>query len=202
MNTNPLLGQLLGGLFGAAMSRRGMGGGAPAGGGLGGMLGGGAGGGLGGAALGSVLGGLLGGRRSGGIGGLGGGRGALLVMLLPMAMRWVQRNGGIGAVLKRFQQQGYGKQAQSWVATGDNEELDEHAVEEVVGRRDLADMAQRLGVPETEVKQAFAEIMPQMVDRLSPQGDLPQQADEVLDEGIQTLEKELEEVKRREVQPS
>lgn len=200
MNTNPLLGQLLGGLFGGAMSRRGMGGG----GGLGGMLGGGMGGGLGGAALGSVLGGLLGGRRGGGgmIGGFGGGRGALLVMLLPMAMRWVQRNGGIGAVLKRFQQQGYGKQAQSWLAIGDNEELDEHAVEEVVGRRDLADMAQRLGVPETEVKQAFAEIMPQMVDRLSPQGDLPQQADEVLDEGIQTLEREIEEAKRRDVQPS
>jgi uncharacterized protein YidB (DUF937 family) len=206
MNNNPLLGQLLGGLFGAAMSRRGMGGGAfggrMGGGVLGGGMGGGLGGGLGGAALGSVLGGMLGGRRGGGLARAGGGRGALLVMLLPLAMRWVQRNGGIGAVLKRFQQQGYGKQAQSWVASGDNDALDDRAVEEVVGRHDLADMAQRLGVPETEVKQAFAEIMPQMVDQLSPQGDLPQQADDVLDEGIQTLEKEIEDVKFREVQPS
>jgi uncharacterized protein YidB (DUF937 family) len=213
MNNNPLLGQVLGGLFGAAMSRRGMGGGGLGGGRMGGGvlgggmggLGGGMGGGLGGGALGSVLGGMLGGRRGGGLGGLGGvggGRGALLVMLLPLAMRWVQRNGGMGAVLKRFQQQGYGKQAQSWVATGDNEALDDRAVEEVVGREDLADMAQRLGVPETEVKQAFAEIMPQMVDQLSPQGDLPQQADEVLDEGVQTLEKEIADVKYREVNPS
>lgn len=173
---NPLLGQVLGGVFGHAMRRRGMGGGL--------------GGGLGGAAMGSVLGGMLGGRRS--PLGRGGGRNALLLMMLPLAMRWVQNNGGLGAVLKRFQDRGYGRQAQSWVATGDNDALDEQAVEQVVGHAELAQMAQRLGVPEQEVAQAFAEIMPEMVDQMSPQGALPGEADALLEDGRGELERELQ----------
>ena len=205
MNSNPLLGQVLGGLFGQAMMRRGMRGG-PAG-GLGGMGGrGGLGGGLGGIALGSVLGGMMrGGARSPmGVparGGLGGNQAALLMMLLPLAMRWVQRNGGMGAVLDKFKQKGFGRQTQSWVDTGANDAMDEAAVEQVVGREELREMAQRLGVPEQEVAQAFAEIMPEMVDKLSPDGRLPQEADDVLDESTRTLEKEIEDVQFREVRP-
>lgn len=181
---NLLLGQVLGGLFGRALGRRGMGGG------------------LGGLAMGSVLGGVLGGRR--GPAGLPMGRGratnrtTLLLMLLPLAMRWVQRNGGMGAVLERFRRQGYAGQAQSWVAPGDNQPLDEQAVEQVVGHAELQQMAQRLGVPEHEVAQAFAEIMPEMVDKLTPQGDLPAQADEVLDESTRELEHEIQDVAFRE----
>jgi uncharacterized protein YidB (DUF937 family) len=104
----------------------------------------------------------------------------------------------MGAVLDKFRQQGYGRQTQSWVATGQNDEIDEKAVEQVVGQGELQQMAQRLGVPENEVAQAFAEIMPEMVDKLTPQGQLPQEADELLDEGRQTLEKEIEDVQQRE----
>jgi uncharacterized protein YidB (DUF937 family) len=60
-------------------------------------------------------------------------------------------------------------------------------------------MAERLGVPEQEVAQAFAEIMPEMVDKLSPEGQLPGEADEVLDEGASTLEKEIQDVQYREI---
>jgi uncharacterized protein YidB (DUF937 family) len=195
MNNNPLLGQVLGGLFGQAMGRRGMRGplGGPAGG-------------LGGVALGSVLAGMMRG-RSQPVGMPGGGRPyanrtTLLVMLLPLAMRWVQRNGGMGAVLDKFRQKGFGRQTQSWVDTGANDTVDEQAVEQVVGREELREMAQRLGVPEQEVAQAFAEIMPEMVDKLSPDGQLPGEADEVLDEGARTLEKEIEDVQYREVRTS
>lgn len=196
---NAILGQVLGGLFGQAMGRRGM---RVPGAGMGGM-GGGLGGGLGGIAMGSILGGMLGGRRGpmgmpARRGGLGGNRTALLVMLLPLAMRWVQNNGGMGAVLDRFRQKGYTKQAQSWVATGENQPLDEQAVEQVVGHSELQQMAQKMGVPEQEVAQAFAEIMPEMVDQLSPEGQIPREADEVLDESTRTLEKEIEDVQFRE----
>ena len=194
MNRNPLLGQVLGGLIGQAMSRRGMG----TAGGMGGL-----GGGLGGAAMGSVLGGMLGGRR-GPMGlpatrGGGNARTALLLMLLPMAMRWVRNNGGVGAVLDRFRQKGYAGQTRSWVDRGDNQPLDEQAVEQVVGHEELRQMAQRLGVPEHEVAQAFAEIMPEMVDQLTPAGELPRQADEVLEEAGQTLEREIQDVDFREI---
>lgn len=182
---NPVLGQVLGGVLGHAMSRRGMRGG------MGGLAG--RGGGLGGAALGGVLGGMLGGRRGPvGRSAGGGGRTALLLVLLPMAMRWVQNNGGMGAVLERFRNRGYGRQAQSWVEARDNEPLDEQAVEQVVGHDELSRMAQRLGVPEHQVAQAFAEIMPEMVNQLSPEGRLPPEADELLADGRDELERELD----------
>ena len=197
---NPMLGQVLGGLFGQAMGRRGMRGGL--GGGMGGL-----GGGLGGIALGSVLAGMMrnrGGRPTGVPGGSRpyGNQTALLVMLLPLAMRWVQKNGGMNAVLDKFRQKGMTRQAQSWMSTGDNQPIDEQSVEQVVGQQELREMAQRLGVPEQEVAQAFAEIMPEMVDKLTPEGQLPQEADEVIEESRQTLEKEIEDVKFREVQAS
>jgi uncharacterized protein YidB (DUF937 family) len=102
-------------------------------------------------------------------------------------------------VLDRFRQQGLGKQTQSWVSTEENHPLDEQSVQQVVGAQELSQMAQRLGVPEHEVAQAFAEIMPEMVNQLSPQGAVPQEADDVLDEGRQALEKEIEDVQYREV---
>lgn len=123
-------------------------------------------------------------------------------MLLPLAMRWVQKNGGMNAVLDKFRQKGMTRQAQSWMSTGENQPIDEQSVEQVVGQQELREMAQRLGVPEQEVAQAFAEIMPEMVDKLTPEGQLPQEADEVIEESRQTLEKEIEDVKSREVQPS
>jgi uncharacterized protein YidB (DUF937 family) len=202
MNNNPLLGQVLGGLFGQAMRNRGMRGGGM--GGLGGM-GGGLGGALGGVALGSVLGGMMRQRGQGLPTGVPGGgrpyanRTALLVMLLPLAMRWVQRNGGMGAVLDKFRQKGMANQAQSWMSTGENQPIDGQSVEQVVGNEELRQMAQRLGVPEEEVAQAFAEIMPEMVDRMTPDGQLPREADEVLDESTRELEKEIEDVRYREV---
>ncbi|HEY0824235.1 MAG TPA: YidB family protein [Ramlibacter sp.] len=197
---NPMLGQVLGGLFGQAMGRRGMRGGL-GGGGLGGL--GGLGGGLGGIALGSVLAGMM--RNRAQPRGLpGGGRPyanqtALMVMLLPLAMRWIQRNGGMNAVLDKFRQKGMARQAQSWMSGGENQPIDEQSVEQVVGHEELRAMAERLGVPEQQVAQAFAEIMPEMVDKLTPEGQLPPQADEVLDEGRQALEKEIEDVRYREV---
>ncbi|HEX2545688.1 MAG TPA: YidB family protein [Ramlibacter sp.] len=201
MNGNPMLGQVLGGLFGQAMGRRGMGGMGGMG-GLGGGLGGmgGLGGGLGGIALGSVLGGMLGGRRGGM--GMGVGRGgmnqtALLMMLLPLAMRWVQSQGGMNAVMDKFRQKGMHRQAQSWMSTGENEPIDEQAVEQVVGSEELRQMAQRLGVPEQQVAQGFAEIMPEMVDKMTPQGQMPDGADEVLDESTRALEKEIQDVEYR-----
>lgn len=132
--------------------------------------------------LGGLLAGLL--RR-------GRGRANLLMVLLPVALRWVERNGGLGAVLRRFRLQGYGPQARSWVAPGHNQQLDEHAIHEVVGQDELERISRDLGVPQHEVAEGFAEILPEVVDRLTPEGEVPAQADAVLEGGRQALEREL-----------
>jgi uncharacterized protein YidB (DUF937 family) len=144
--------------------------------------------------LGDVLGGMLGrggigqGLPTGGGSPLGGGRGALLTMLLPMAMQWVQRNGGVGAVLQRFRENGYGQQADSWTSTGPNQQLPPQAVSEVVGTDELSRLSQQLGVDHQEVANGLAEILPQMVDHLTPDGHVPSNADSLMAQGQAALE--------------
>jgi len=192
---NPLLGQILGSVFANAMRGRARGG--PFAGGLG--TGGGGG-------LGDLLGGMLG--RGSSMGGQGvpiggragggfGGRGALLALMLPLAMQWVQRNGGIGAVLDRFKQKGYRPQADSWVATGPNHMLDPGAVDDVIGSDELSRLAQQLGVPQEEIASGFAEILPEMVDQLSPQGQIPAEADDALDAGQSELARMISDMQSR-----
>ena len=207
---NDFLGQILGSVLGNAQAGQQN----PMGGGglgdlLGGLMGGGAaqaGGASGG--LGDLLGGLMGGgadqggNRPGGVGGLsslGGGMGqsgsgmgnkggALMLLLLPLAMQWVQRNGGIGGVLERFKNKGLSQQAASWVSTGANEELQPQTVTDVVGADELSRMSQQLGVSQEEVSSGMAQILPEMVNQLTPEGGVPDDGDEVLDRGRSMLE--------------
>ena len=181
---NDFLGQILGSVLGGARGEQP----SPTG-GLGGLGGG----------LGDMLGGLLGrntvgGGGTGGLGGLGGvssgigGKGALMAILLPLAMQWVQRNGGVGALLQRFQQKGYSQQAASWVSTGPNETLEPQAVTDVVGMDELSRLSQQLGVSHEEVSSGMAQILPEVVNHLTPQGHVPEDSDDVLSRGMSMLE--------------
>jgi len=146
-------------------------------------------GGLGG--LGGMLGGMLGGGARPADGGGGesplAGKGALLAMLLPLAMQWVQRNGGVGGLLDRFKQQGYGQQAASWVSTGDNEPLSADAVNDVLGGNELSQLSQQLGVPTDQVAGGLAELLPQLVNQLTPAGEVTPDADATLNSSLSAL---------------
>lgn len=185
---NDFMGQILGSVLGGArlQQRPPMAGPGGLGEGLGGVLG-------------SGPGGLAGGGRTGGHAAgrppLGGNRGMLLALLLPLAMQWVQRNGGVGAVLHRLRQRGYGEQADSWVSTGPNRLLGPQAMAEVVGRDDLEALSRQLGVGEQEVAQGLAEVLPEVVDQVTPHGQVPPDADEVLNQGRLTLEEALGELR-------
>ncbi len=162
--------------------------------------------------LGSVLGGNTSGQQGlpGGLGGLGGmlgnvlgggsrsaaegddnsplaGKGALLAMLLPLAIQLIQRQGGVGGLLDRFKQGGYGQQAASWVSTGDNEPVDPQAVSEIVGLDEVSQLAHRLGVSTDQVAGGLSQLLPQVVNHLSPEGDVPAEADDVLNSALSSL---------------
>jgi uncharacterized protein YidB (DUF937 family) len=184
---NDFLGQILGSVLGNAQSgqQSPMGGGT--GGGLGDLLGGMLGGNRGSAESAGPAGGGLGGGSSG----LGNKGSALMLLLLPLAMQWVQRNGGIGAVLERFRNKGYSQQAASWVSTGDNEALAPQAVADVVGMDELSRLSQQLGVSQEEVSSGMAQILPEVVNQLTPQGDVPDDGDDLLNRGKSMLEQLL-----------
>jgi len=127
------------------------------GGGLGGLLAGlGGGGGLGG-----LLAGILGGGGQVG-GGLAGGGLA----------------GGLGDLLEQFQGAGKGDAANSWIGPGQNQAIAPHELSQVLTSDQLEFLTQHTGLPHDELLAGLSEQLPQMVDRLTPDGRLPT-ADEI-----------------------
>ena len=134
---------------------------------LGGLLGGK--GGSGG--LEDMLGGLAGRRGEGSSFGGGGGAG-LLRALLPLLAGFLQ-NGGLQKVISGLQAQGQEAQAQSWISTGENQAVSGAELESAMGQDEIAKIAAKLGLSEEETADALAEVLPRVVDRVSPHGELP-----------------------------
>jgi uncharacterized protein YidB (DUF937 family) len=150
-------------LLGMLMNRQG--GTAAGSGGLGDLLGGvlGGHGGQGGG-LGDVLGGLLGG--AGGNTGAGG-VGAVLGGVLS------GDTGGLGRLLDQLQRAGFGEQVSSWVGNGQNLPISPAAIAQVFGGDALAQVAQQAGVSEAEASEGLSQLLPEVVDRVTPDGQVP-----------------------------
>jgi uncharacterized protein YidB (DUF937 family) len=161
------------------------------GGGLGDVLGdvlGGGGARRGGGGLGDVLGDVLGGGARGGGGrGGGGGLGDVLGGVLGGGSGGM---GGLGGLLEQFQRAGLGRQAQSWVSSGANAAIGPEDVERVFGPGALGDIAQQAGLSEQETAQGLAELLPEVVDKVTPDGQVPD-PDSLL-ESVQALGRRLE----------
>ena len=149
---------------------------------LGGLASGGTSGGSGG--LGDLLGGLAG-AAGGDSGGQAGGMGGLLGALLPV-LGGMLAGGGLQKVLSGFEANGLAAQADSWVATGDNAPISGADVRKVVGDEELAQIAAQLGVSEDEAADAVAQVLPTVVDQVSPDGQLA--PDDELDTAFSELE--------------
>ena len=126
--------------------------------------------------LGSVLGGLTGGNRaqSGNL-------------LLQVALILLQQNGGLEGVLGRFRQGGLGRQADSWVGTGQNMNISADQLQEIFGSSTMNDLASQLGVPQEQAGSTMAQLLPELINQLTPQGQVSQNSDDEIAQGLSML---------------
>jgi len=129
--------------------------------------------------LGSVLGGTTGG--SAGV--------AQQNPLLRIALQILQQNGGLQGVLGKFQQAGYAEQAQSWVSTGQNMPIDADALQQVLGQGELGQIAQQLGMSRGEAAGGLASMLPQIIDQMTPQGQVPDNHSDMVSQALAMLNK-------------
>jgi uncharacterized protein YidB (DUF937 family) len=160
---------------------------------LGGLLGGqGGAGGMGGG-LGGLLGGLLGGMggapsRAAPGGGMGGGvTGAALMALLAYLMQGRGGTAGLSSLTDRLRGAGLGDQVDSWVGPGSNRDLRPEELARAFPPEALDQVERATGLGRDDVLSQLSRGLPGMVDRLTPQGRMPDR-DEDLD-GVD--EKEL-----------
>jgi len=109
----------------------------------------------------------------------GGGSGALIQVLLGL----LQSQGGLGGLLGRLSQGGLGEQVSSWVGTGQNLPVSAEQIGKVFGGAELSDMAAQLGIPGEQLAGHIANLLPGVVDGLTPNGQLPDTGAEGVDVG-------------------
>ncbi len=124
--------------------------------------------------LGSVIGAALGGGAQG-----GGGNAALLNAVIGMLGQGGSGAGagglgGLGGLVSKMQQSGLGDVVGSWVGTGQNLPVQPEQLGNALGNDTISSMAGQLGMNNNDLLGQLAQMLPQVVDKLTPQGQLPQ----------------------------
>jgi uncharacterized protein YidB (DUF937 family) len=119
----------------------------------------------------SVLGSVMGARQ--GQGGAAAGGGDLLKAVVGMLGN-DSANGGLAGLVQQFQRGGLGNVIQSWISTGQNLPVSADQLSNVLGNDTLGALAQKLGLDPGEVAGQLSQVLPQVVDKLTPNGQMPQ----------------------------
>ena len=124
-----------------------------------------------------MLGGLLGGggQSQGAGGGKGVGMAAMAAVAAPMVIKFLQ-GGGLNKLLGGFQEKGMADKADSWVGTGENKPITPQELQQVVPQEQIDQIAQQTGATPEQTADALATALPQVVNQVTPNGQLPDQA--------------------------
>jgi uncharacterized protein YidB (DUF937 family) len=113
----------------------------------------------------ATSGGGLGSLLPGGLGGLGG--------LLAGGAAGSVLSGGLNDLLKQFQQSGHGDVAQTWVGTGPNKEISPNDLSKALGEDRIKSLMAHSGMSRDELIAGLSQQLPELVNRLTPNGRLP-----------------------------
>ena len=131
--------------------------------------------------LSQILGGLTGSRSGSGSAGTGGN------MLLQLALSMLQQNGGLDGVLGKFRQSGMAQQADSWVSTGPNMGISPEQLQQVLGSGALGDIASKLGMQREEASSAMSQVLPEVINQLTPRGEITEESNSSIADALQSL---------------
>jgi uncharacterized protein YidB (DUF937 family) len=81
--------------------------------------------------------------------------------------------GGLGGLLDKLQKGGLGDVANSWIGSGQNKPASPGQLGPALGPDIIKTLAQRSGLSEEEITKQLSQILPGVVDKLTPQGRLP-----------------------------
>ena len=116
-----------------------------------------------------------------------GGAGGAQSNVLSAVMMLLQQNGGLGNVVAQFEQSGLGAQAASWVGTGANQSISGDQVTQVFGSGVIGQIASQLGMDHGQASGALAQLLPEVINHLTPQGQVTSQSGDMLSQALSML---------------
>jgi uncharacterized protein YidB (DUF937 family) len=117
-------------------------------------------------------------------GGQSGGNNALLETVMKMVSD--PQNGGLQGLIQSFQQGGLGDIVNSWVSKGENLPISAEQIQSVLGGSSLGNIASQLGTNSEEASGSLASMLPQLIDSMTPNGEVPQGGD-LMAQGMEML---------------
>ncbi len=84
---------------------------------------------------------------------------------------------GLGGLLNKLQQGGLGNAADSWVGSGQNQAVPPNKLGPALGPDVIKNLAQRSGLSEDELTRQLSQVLPGLVDKMTPDGRLPTAAE-------------------------
>lgn len=100
-----------------------------------------------------------------------------------------QSAGGLKGLIAQFEQRGLGDKVSSWVSPGENQAISPEEVKQGLGEDRIRDLASRSGLSEDEAATHLSRHLPEFVDKMTPDGQVP--------EGTGWLQKGMEFLKER-----
>lgn len=82
-------------------------------------------------------------------------------------------SGGLRDLVDRFQQNGQGQAADSWVSTGPNQQIGTNQLEQAIGSDALNSLMEHTGLSREELLSRLTRELPVAVDKFTPGGRLP-----------------------------
>jgi len=85
----------------------------------------------------------------------------------------LEKHGGLQGVVNEFEKNGLGPTVKSWVGTGPNQPISPDQVHRVLGPDLLQQLSAKSGLSVQELTQKLSQVLPQAVDKLTPDGTIP-----------------------------
>jgi uncharacterized protein YidB (DUF937 family) len=82
--------------------------------------------------------------------------------------------GGLQGLIQKFEQGGLADVVSSWVGTGNNLPISADQLQSVLGPDTISSLASKLGLSGADVSQQLSQILPKVVDQLTPNGAVPE----------------------------
>ena len=80
--------------------------------------------------------------------------------------------GGLPGLVQQFHDQGLGAAATSWVSSGANQPISAAEIQKVLSSSQIQALAQKAGVSPDLAASTLASVLPQVVDKLTPNGSI------------------------------
>jgi uncharacterized protein YidB (DUF937 family) len=106
---------------------------------------------------------------------LGGGSQQNPLLDIAMGLLTNPQTGGLSGLVETFTKKGLGDAMGSWISTGQNLPVTGQQVQQALGGDLIEQFARQMGSSKEDVSGGLASLLPDIIDKLTPNGQLPPQ---------------------------